>query len=279
MYRIYRYLNLIHALLYKPHSTVLKHMTLDDFVDQLGLLTPYEAKSISVMDDTHRDAAISLLGAELSDFLESEEVNHRFDREIYSYLSMLRGRCATLYVCFQWNCPNHYVDMMKGLVGVLSILVVVGYPFTMLVKHPKSMYLSCAQPMVLFCTVFTLMSIQLPFVIFYILRDPFVSNRTHGKITVENILASSERIIFANMRTPFGFSYEQCRRESHNKEIERSSIFKLKLPDIEDELDSEDEATNGDNPRRKTFTPRELMIYSLGSNKRGFVGTDAEWGH
>ena len=82
-------MNLLHALPCKNYSPVLRNITIEEFIDQLGLLTTYEAQTISVTDDTHRDAALCLLGGELSDFFESEDVNHRFDRDIYKSIGIM----------------------------------------------------------------------------------------------------------------------------------------------------------------------------------------------
>ena len=60
LYRIYRHLNAAHALCYKSVSESLNRLDLDDFSDQLGLLTNEEIKSLYPYPSKVRDAVLTI---------------------------------------------------------------------------------------------------------------------------------------------------------------------------------------------------------------------------
>eukprot|EP00586_Coscinodiscus_wailesii_P003537 CAMPEP_0172488080 /NCGR_PEP_ID=MMETSP1066-20121228/17446_1 /TAXON_ID=671091 /ORGANISM="Coscinodiscus wailesii, Strain CCMP2513" /LENGTH=106 /DNA_ID=CAMNT_0013255073 /DNA_START=101 /DNA_END=424 /DNA_ORIENTATION=+ len=102
LYKIYRYLNLVHALLHKSVSASLGPLNIEeDFVDKLGLLTENEAEVLLPTDNKERDAVIAWLGAEIATYLRMDGVDFEYaNQEISASLRELRGLCATHHAAF-----------------------------------------------------------------------------------------------------------------------------------------------------------------------------------
>jgi hypothetical protein len=78
LYKIYRYLNLIHALNFKSVSPTIGPLQMVDFVKTLGLVTEEELARLLPMDNKMRDTVISWLGGEIASFLRLEGVDATF---------------------------------------------------------------------------------------------------------------------------------------------------------------------------------------------------------
>jgi hypothetical protein len=76
LFRIYRYINVIHALCYKSVSPTIGPLEIEvDFVRSLRLLEVDEADELNVLGNKKRDAVIGWLTLEINGFLDMEGVN------------------------------------------------------------------------------------------------------------------------------------------------------------------------------------------------------------
>lgn len=87
---------------------------------------------------------------------------------------------------------------MHFLVHCLMLLVVTGYPLVMYSDNSSSF--GCVQPLSFLGTCFTLLALQIPFILFIRLENPFDA---HDDIKVENLIASTELALFQSMRCLF----------------------------------------------------------------------------
>ena len=94
--------------------------------------------------------------------------------------------------------PNEYILAMRILVYFYEVLVIAGYP--LLMHSDSSADFGCVQPLALFGTFFTLLSLQMPFILFVKLDNPFDAQ---DDIKAENLIASTELSLFQSMRCQF----------------------------------------------------------------------------
>ncbi len=77
-------------------------------------------------------------------------------------------------------------------------LIVIGYPLIMFCDSNAAF--SSVQPLAFFGTYFTLLSLQMPYILFSRLYNPFDA---HDDINAENLVASTELALFNSMRCQF----------------------------------------------------------------------------
>ena len=95
LYRIYRYLNLVHALCYKSVSLTVGPLQIEtDFVDRLGLLLPEEVEVLLPMDNKIRDTVVAWLSSDVLDLLHTEGVRSDYVLELAASIRELRSICA-----------------------------------------------------------------------------------------------------------------------------------------------------------------------------------------
>ena len=102
------------------------------------------------------------------------------------------------YYLLYTDNPNEYILAMQVLVYCYILLIVTGYPILMFSDNNAAF--SCVQPLAFFGTFFTLVSLQLPFILFERLDNPFDA---HDDINAENLVASTELALFNSMRCQF----------------------------------------------------------------------------
>jgi hypothetical protein len=84
------------------------------------------------------------------------------------------------------------------MVFFYEFLVVTGYP--LLMYSDSTSGIGCVQPLAFFGTFFTLLSLQMPFILFVRLDNPFDAQ---DDIKAENLVASTELALFQSMRCQF----------------------------------------------------------------------------
>ena len=100
------------------------------------------------------------------------------------------------------------------------LLVVTGYPLVMYSDNSASF--GCVQPLSFLGNFFTLMALQIPFILFIRLESPF---DTHDDIKVENLIASTELALFQSMLCLF--SSANGNEKGKRMNIESKSLRKV----------------------------------------------------
>ncbi len=146
LYKIYRYLNLIHALCLKSFSLSLYDMKIEtDYVHKLGLLTRDEAILLSSMENKARDGTLTLLAHMIGQLLtESTTTDMSSQRMILNEeICTLRGNCARLHDLFVRDNPNEYTMFMGVLTFTYGCLVVLGCPILLMLYDDSSFWWRC----------------------------------------------------------------------------------------------------------------------------------------
>jgi len=205
LYKIYRYLNMIHILCYASFipSWDASRDGVADYGMRLGLLTYKEGAYVISTDNKPRDGLLVLLTYEIRLLLEDKNNNdvqqapHLIDTQINN----LRSTMAQLHDMFTLVHPNEYIIVMHTLVGAFSMLIVFGYSVLLFHSEANTSKSICFQPIVLMGVFCTLVSIYFPIVIFHKLMNPFTENG--DGIEVIQLIASSEKTIFQSLRSLF----------------------------------------------------------------------------
>jgi len=197
-FRIYRYLNLVHLMVYKSKSAWLSELTSGHIVS-LGLLTPEEVKILEPMKNKMRDTVLGWISCEVQSALEKGICERSMACPCIDNIGYLRGKCAAYHDQFDTNHPNMWASLMQTVVDMLVGLYAVGTPLTAFVYE-----LGCFQP---YCLAFTIF-LSFPFLCCSrLLRQ--LSNPYHGShdiFNVDSLMASSEQCIFGSLRSKFDFS-------------------------------------------------------------------------
>jgi hypothetical protein len=195
LFRIYRYLNLLHLLVYKSKSPWLADLTSEHII-QLGLLTGEEIKILEPMQNKMRDTVVGWVASELQTALEKGMiVDVRADRLVCN----LRGQLAGYHDLFEINHPNTWASLMQAVVDMLVLLFAAGTPLTAFVYE-----LGCFQP---YCLLFTIF-LSLPYLcctrLLRQLSNPYLGS--HDVFNVDSFMADTERCLFAQLRAKIDFS-------------------------------------------------------------------------
>lgn len=209
LYRIYRYLNLIHVLCYKSVSPSVGHLAIEtDFVHLLGLLEVHEVDELLPMDNKLRDTVIGWLATEVASFLLMDGVNAQFAaQQLADAVTGIRAATARHHDLFVRDNPNLYLNLMLMIVNFIVFLVIVGYPFSLVVYTPSFFpIVPCFQPVCLIGVFVLVSSFRTAYSLLVRLRNPF--SWTNDRIKVDNLLASTDRAIFALLRSNFKKDYQ-----------------------------------------------------------------------
>lgn len=175
----------------------------DELMNQfitMNLLTPEEGLHFGSMGKKIREGLCSVSLCEIDSLIarcdkkcvESKAIiiNQKFCE--------LRGSMAGLHDTFVRDNPNEYILAMRIMVFFYEFLVVTGYP--LLMYSDSTSGIGCVQPLAFFGTFFTLLSLQMPFILFVRLDNPFDAQ---DDIKAENLVASTELALFQSMRCQF----------------------------------------------------------------------------
>jgi len=201
LYKIYRYLNMIHILCYASFipSWDASRDGVADYGMKLGLLTYEEGTYVLSTDNKPRDGLFGLLTYEIRLLLE-EKNNHNpvlINQQIINW----RATMAELHDMFISVHPNEYIIVMHTLAGAFSMLIIFGYSILLFNTKATTSISSCFQPMVLIGVFCILASLYFPVVLFRRLMNPFTEN---GRgIEVIQLIAASEKTLFQSLRSLF----------------------------------------------------------------------------
>jgi len=232
LHKIYRYLNVVHAMCLQSLSPTLKDHSIGiGFQEKLNLLTKEEARLIRSMDNKMRDGTLALLTSALMELNNSDNITTRpigdpSMQEILKSVGVLRGKTSKLHDLFVRDNPNQYLVAMQFFVGNYCLLIMMGYPFILLYEN---LSIVCLQPLTIIGTYFSFISMQIPFALMNSIRNPFRHDTRHC-IEVDNLLASTERSLFQSMRSLFHSTSEQkinFRRASTNRSTMMRKITML----------------------------------------------------
>jgi len=201
LYKIYRYMNMIHILCYASFipSWDSSRDGVADYGMKLGLLTYEEGTYVLSTDNKPRDGLFGLLTYEIRLLLE-EKNNHNpvlINQQIINW----RATMAELHDMFISVHPNEYIIVMHTLAGAFSMLIIFGYSILLFNTKATTSISSCFQPMVLIGVFCILASLYFPVVLFRRLMNPFTEN---GRgIEVIQLIAASEKTLFQSLRSLF----------------------------------------------------------------------------
>ncbi|CAB9501138.1 expressed unknown protein [Seminavis robusta] len=224
LHKIYRYMNSVHALTYRTVSPTLQGFTMrESLCDQLGLLSKEEIdeleESIRIEEeDSARAVILSWLVSAVMDLLESRSLATEnggpdislvyVDTPAVGALATLRQACEGHDNASILNQPNLYRDTMLVAMTLFMIMVILGESFNSMVyvgrdgDNGGANLLPCFQPMVIFAVFLLTSTIRVLFLALLILNDPFEYDFEY--ISVDNLLAKTEREIFMHLRANFG---------------------------------------------------------------------------
>ena len=113
---------------------------------------------------------------------------------------MLRASMTDIHDYFTEIYPNEYLVLMTLLVYIYAVMIILGYPLILFNREGDDP-LGCVQPIIFLGVFFTLISLNIPTVLFQRLKNPFTEN---GKgIEIKEIIGSSELTVFHTMRSSF----------------------------------------------------------------------------
>mmetsp|Transcript_15564 Transcript_15564/g.23317 ORF Transcript_15564/g.23317 Transcript_15564/m.23317 type:complete len:527 (-) Transcript_15564:156-1736(-) len=202
IYKIYRFLNAVHIMCYK--SFMRDEFKNDDSVYsqlvEMDLLTEKEGIHLGSMGKKVREGLCSRILCEIDVLLSLTTKKYAESKSIVlnDKICDLRGTMAKLHDTFVRDNPNEYILAMQVLVYCYILLIITGYPILMFSDNNAAF--SCVQPLAFFGTFFTLVSLQMPFILFERLDNPFDA---HDDINAENLVASTELALFISMRSQF----------------------------------------------------------------------------
>ena len=233
LYKIYRYLTLIHVLCYKDLSPTLKEFIFEkqfrgdqspDFVTTLQLIDPDETDLLTSMSVRVRDGVHTLVAGEIFEYLDQHvsEKKMRMTSDTMS-LKLAEFRAITIDLADLpiQDEPNEYVATMQVLIWLYAFMVILGCPMALLVKI-KDPTMSCFQPLALIAVFFILMSLQIPCILFRGLKNPFES---FSGIKADELIASTELSIFNTMRCRFGNNESKNHVYEGKELINNSNVF------------------------------------------------------
>uniref|UniRef100_A0A7S3VDI0 Bestrophin homolog n=1 Tax=Chaetoceros debilis TaxID=122233 RepID=A0A7S3VDI0_9STRA len=202
IYKIYRLLNAAHIMCYKKFMR--DEFKNDDSVYsqlvEMDLLTEKEGIHLGSMGKKVREGLCSRILCEIDVLLSLTTKKYAESKSIVlnDKICDLRGTMAKLHDTFVRDNPNEYILAMQVLVYCYILLIITGYPILMFSDNNAAF--SCVQPLAFFGTFFTLVSLQMPFILFERLDNPFDA---HDDINAENLVASTELALFNSMRCQF----------------------------------------------------------------------------
>lgn len=130
-------------------------------------------------------------------------VNAQFvGQQLAGKIGDIQGATAKHHDQFVRDNPNLYLNLMLLIVNILIALTIVGHPFSLLIAVPGFFpFLPCVQWLTLFGVFLLLLSFRTAFTLLMRLRNPFTWSP--DCIRVDNLMASTDRTIFATLRSAF----------------------------------------------------------------------------
>eukprot|EP00584_Thalassiosira_punctigera_P005156 CAMPEP_0172539082 /NCGR_PEP_ID=MMETSP1067-20121228/10349_1 /TAXON_ID=265564 ORGANISM="Thalassiosira punctigera, Strain Tpunct2005C2" /NCGR_SAMPLE_ID=MMETSP1067 /ASSEMBLY_ACC=CAM_ASM_000444 /LENGTH=529 /DNA_ID=CAMNT_0013324707 /DNA_START=74 /DNA_END=1663 /DNA_ORIENTATION=- len=206
LFKIYRYLSCIHAITYQSVSDSIGPLSLQrgDFT-ALGLLTMNEVRVLMPMDNKIRDTLMTWLGGAVNELIHKDAIQPAPVLNILTAkICDLRGICARHHDSFVRDNPNTYVHFLLVVVMLWLACFVTTSPWRMTIySGGEAMQLgaACFQHYVLVCNILIISTVNSCVALVRLLRNPFAL--TVERIKVDNLIASTDRCIFASLRGLF----------------------------------------------------------------------------
>ena len=120
-----------------------------------------------------RDAMLTLLAKEIASLIDNcqRDSADAATPPLFDALLIMRGNMAKLHDLFTRDNPNEYVLAMEIVTGTYAALIIIGYPFLLLVHTGRS-HSECFQPTTFLGIFLVMITLQLPFTVTSILRTP-----------------------------------------------------------------------------------------------------------
>lgn len=202
IFRVYKYLLLLHALCYKNISPTLKGMSIDDDFVKVGLCTKNESKLLMNYANKQRDAVKCWLGGQVHQLVRAGQSDIALPT-VTIYLCKIRGDMARFHDMFVRQQPNAFVAVCVVALDIFIALVSLGFPVALLTYDFKNVDnpVICFQPWVFLGVFLVVFAFYGCMHVITLLQNPF--NTTIDTIFVDNLMASTERCLFFNMRALF----------------------------------------------------------------------------
>jgi hypothetical protein len=138
---------------------------------------------------------------------------------------------------FTRDNPNFYLDLMLLVVNALLFLIIISYPFSLVVyAHRDMMLVPCFQPIVMIGVFVLVASFRTSFSLLSRLRNPF--SWTQDRIKIDSLLASTDRATFillhSNFRAQPRDTVDPRRRWMQNQLLEQK-VLQRKMEDLHGE--------------------------------------------
>lgn len=204
LYRLYRYLNTVHALTYQSvHPRLPRELA--GFIP-LGLLTPMEVTLLLPMQNKVRDTLIAWTQATIEQLVQERCIRHTAVGNMM--IPGLRGICARHHDLFVRNMPNVWFAVAKLLVDYLVVVQIFSLASEsqgdvleeadISLRHRRLFLLTLST----FCTAWLVSSAYwLPWSIVKLLENPWDSEV--DSYNCDALMGSSERMLFATLRSRF----------------------------------------------------------------------------
>jgi hypothetical protein len=196
-YRVWRYQNAAHLLMYKSANVWFEHLEFKDFVT-LGFLSQAE---LDLLQSTCLDEGeyIKLLWTWLvKDLYAGVASGLLLTKQKYSGMASLRGHMQTWSGQFGISQPNLWAALMKFVCDLLILMFVLGSPF----QH----FAYFLGPFQYYVFIFTFLQ-AVPWLcasnLITCLNDPYKGH--HDMFNVDALVAGVERDSFLYLRAGFGY--------------------------------------------------------------------------
>ena len=188
-FRVYRYLQVIHLLIYKKRNRWYQLLKMEDFIT-LGLLTEDEIKVLVPADNKMHEVVVSwvvrliVAGNENGLLCLGQRAFDPCD---------IRGKLGSFNDHFAVGQPNMWAALMKLVCDLLVLMFIAGSAF--------GSFLYKLGPMQFYVVIFSVL-LALPWLcalrLLTLLEDPF--NSHHDMFNVDSMVASTDRTTFLNLR-------------------------------------------------------------------------------
>jgi len=143
LYKIYRYLNCIHAVTYQSVSFELDRMSIEnEFIQELNLLTEEEVENLIPMDNKIRDTLVSWLGIEAVAFLKHDSVaDNIVSVGLMESLRSIRAVAGKHHDLFVQDRSNAFTKCLNFFTSTYILLVIMSYPFILSIIKEIRVYI------------------------------------------------------------------------------------------------------------------------------------------
>lgn len=235
-FRVYRYLQVIHLLVYKDRNAWYKLLRMEDF-ETMGLLTAEEIRVLKPADNKMIEAMVSWI---LRDCLQAVEKNILTAGFKAMIVAKIRSEVSAFNNLFAVGQPNLWAALMKLVCDCLILMFVLGSSF--------ESFLYQLGPFQTYCVVFSIF-LSVPWLcaqrLVTVLADPFSSH--HDMFNTDSLVANAERATFMNLRCGWhGLASETTSdSEAQKPEFNHNGNEGLKGETAREDLRTKGQAGNG----------------------------------